>query len=53
MVLRGFGRCRRRTWYMSRPMKAMDYAAIAATALLLALAAVLRFGFGIRFWYPF
>ena len=53
MVLRGFGRCCRRTWYMSRPMKAMDYAAIAATALLLALAAVLRFGFGIRFWYPF
>ena len=53
MVLRGFGRGRQRTWYMSRPMKAMDYAAIAATALLLALAAVLRFGFGIRFWYPF
>ena len=53
MVLRGFGKNRKRTWYMSRPMKAADWAAIALTVLLLAVTIISRYVFGVKFYYPF
>ena len=53
MVLRGFGRSRKRTWYMARPMKKGDFCAIAAVFLILTAAVLSRFVFGVKFWYPF
>ena len=53
MVLRGFGKNRKRTWYMARPMKSADYLSIAFTALLLIITIVSRYGLGVKFFYPF
>ena len=53
MVLRGFGKNRKRTWYMSRPMKAADWAAIALMVQLLAVTIISRYVFGVKFYYPF
>lgn len=53
MELRGFGKDRRRTWYMARPFTAMDFAAMALCALLLAAALILNAYNGSRFWNPF
>ena len=53
MVLRGFGKNRKRTWYMSRPMKAVDWVAIALMVLLLAVTIISRYVFGVKFYYPF
>ena len=53
MVLRGFGRMKRRTWFRSRPLKAVDWILILFMLAILALAMVLRFAFGVKYWYPF
>ena len=53
MLLRGFGRGKKRTWYMSRKLKASDFISIIAVLSILAAAIALRFGAGVKFFYPF
>ena len=53
MELRGFGKNKKRTWYMGRPFAALDFAAIALGVLLLAAALILNAVNGGRFWNPF
>ena len=52
MELRGFGKNKKRTWYMARPFKKMDYFAMAFCGFLLVLAIVLNIVNGSRFWNP-
>ena len=42
MELRGFGKNKKRSWYMARPFRAVDWLAMAFCALLLAAALYLR-----------
>ncbi len=51
MVLRGFGKGKRRTWYRSAPMHAADYAVVGFAFAFLAVSLFLRFGLGVMFWY--
>lgn len=53
MILRGFGRMERRTWYMSRCLKARDYVALGLAVFLVALSLWVRFAMKVMFWYPF
>lgn len=53
MVLRGFGKGKRRTWYRAAPMRGPDYLVVFGCLLLLAVSLTFRFGFGVMFWYPF
>lgn len=53
MELRGFGKNKKRTWYMARPFRKADFAAIILCAVLLAAAIALNVINGSRFWNPF
>lgn len=53
MELRGFGKGKKRTWYMARPFRTADYAAMIVCALLLAASIALNVINGGRFWNPF
>lgn len=53
MVLRGFGRGKRRSWYRAVPMKGLDFVIIIGLVCVLAFSLTLRFGYGVMFWYPF
>lgn len=53
MELRGFGKNKKRTWYMARPFKKGDFFAIGVTVLLAVLAWVLNAANGGRFFNPF
>ena len=53
MELRSFGKNKQRTWYRYRPFTKADYAVIAVSALLIAIAAVLDILNGGRFYNPF
>jgi len=53
MELRGFGKNKKRTWYMGRKFAKADIAAIVFCALLLAAALVLNYINGGRFYNPF
>lgn len=53
MELRGFGKNKKRTWYMGRPFRLLDYLAIAICVGLLVTALVLNYLNGSRFWNPF
>ncbi|MDO4493903.1 MAG: energy-coupling factor transporter transmembrane component T [Clostridia bacterium] len=53
MELRGFGKNKKRTWYMARPFGKADYAAMTVTGLLFAAAFVLNAMNGGRFFNPF
>ena len=53
MELRGFGKGNKRSWYMARPFKAADIAAILFCIALFLLALVLNIRNGSRFWSPF
>ena len=53
MELRGFGKNKRRSWYMGRPFRPADIAAMVLCALLLAAAVILNIRNGGRFWNPF
>ncbi len=53
MELRGFGKNRKRSWYMARPFRAADFLSMAFCALLLAAALILNHLNGGRFWNPF
>ena len=53
MELRGFGKKRKRSWYMARPFTRWDILSMLACALLLAAALSLNVLNGGRFWNPF
>ncbi|MDO5378429.1 MAG: energy-coupling factor transporter transmembrane component T, partial [Clostridia bacterium] len=53
MELRGFGKGKRRTWYMQRPFAARDYAAMALGAALLLISLGMTVIGGSRFYNPF
>ncbi|MBR0040913.1 MAG: energy-coupling factor transporter transmembrane protein EcfT [Oscillospiraceae bacterium] len=53
MELRGFGKHKKRSWYMARPFRAADFVSMAFCALLLAAALYLNYKNGSRFWNPF
>lgn len=53
MELRGFGKNRKRTWYMRRPFKKADFAALTLGAVLLIGTLLVTFSNGSRFWNPF
>lgn len=53
MELRGFGKNRKRTWYMARPFRAVDHIAMVSCALLVAIALCLSVVNGGRYYNPF
>ncbi|MDO4459059.1 MAG: energy-coupling factor transporter transmembrane component T [Clostridia bacterium] len=53
MELRGFGKNKKRTWYMGRKFRAMDIIAMAVSVLTFAFALYLNYRNGSRFWFPF
>ena len=53
MELRGFGKKKKRTWYMKRPMQKEDYLAIALAAGILVLDLLITFWDGSRYYNPF
>ena len=53
MELRGFGKNKKRTWYMARPFAKTDIAAMAVCALLLAAVICDAIVMGSRFYNPF
>lgn len=53
MELRGFGKHKKRSWYMARPFRPADYISMIICALLLAAALTLNYYNGSRFWNPF
>lgn len=53
MELRGFGKGKKRTWYVQRSFKRGDWLAIGLGALLLCLSLIITFHDGNRFWNPF
>ena len=53
MELRGFGKNKKRSWYMARPFRTADWLSMAFCALLLAAAIFLNIHNGTRFWNPF
>ena len=52
MELRGFGKHKKRTWYMARPFTRWDALSIVFCALLLGLAIWSNISRGTRFWSP-
>lgn len=52
MELRGFGKHKKRTWYMARPFTKWDILSMVFCALLLALAIWSNVSRGTRFWSP-
>lgn len=53
MELRGFGKHKKRTWYMGMPLKRNDYIVILVTVLFSVTALIVTFGNGSRFYNPF
>lgn len=53
MELRGFGKQKKRTWYMGRKFSGMDIFAMVFGGLLLIAAAYLNIRNGSRYWNPF
>ena len=53
MVLRGFGRNEKRSWYLQRKLRVADFVILGLGILLLAFSLFCRFGLKVMFWYPF
>ena len=53
MELRGFGKHKKRTWYMQRPFGKGDYIALALGVLLLTASLAITYADGNRFYNPF
>lgn len=53
MELRGFGKKKKRTWYMGRPLKRNDYITIIVTILFSVVALTITYIDGNRFYNPF
>lgn len=53
MELRCFGKNKKRTWYMARPLKRNDYIVMAVVVVFMVLSLIVTYADGSRFWYPF
>lgn len=53
MELRGYGKHKKRTWYMERKLKRNDYLTIAFTLIFMIVALTITFADGSRFYNPF
>lgn len=53
MELRCFGKHKKRTWYMGRPLKALDITVMVLTVVAMAIALSITFSNGSRFYNPF
>ena len=53
MELRGFGKKKKRTWYMGKPLERNDYLPLAFVVCFVAAALVITFHDGNRFFNPF
>ena len=53
MELRGFGKNKKRTWYMGNKFKAFDIISMVFCAALLILSITMNIVNGSRFWFPF
>lgn len=53
MVLRGFGKNRRRTWFLARKLRFSDVLVLASMVCWLSLSLYARFVQGVMFWFPF
>lgn len=53
MELRGFGKNRKRTWYMGKKLSRSDYAAIFFAVAFMIVALAITYADGSRFWNPF
>lgn len=53
MKLRGFGKKKKRTWYMGKPLERNDYLTLAFVVCFVAAALVITFHDGNRFFNPF
>ena len=53
MELRSFGKMKKRTWYMARPLKKNDIAVIAASIAFMIAALIITYADGSRFYNPF
>lgn len=53
MELRGFGKNKKRTWYMGKSLTVNDYVVIAVTIVFAVVAMVVTFSNGTRFYNPF
>lgn len=53
MELRGFGKNKKRSWYMGRPLKRNDYIVIVLSILFAAAALYITYADGSRFYNPF
>ncbi len=52
MVLRGFGKHPRRTWYLARKMKVSDVLVLVLMVCWISLSLYMRFGRAVMFWFP-
>ena len=53
MELRGFGKNKKRTWYMGRKLQRNDYLVIAAVVIFMVAALAITYADGSRFYNPF
>ncbi len=53
MELRSFGRKKKRTWYMARPLKRNDYLTMIISILFMTVALIITYADGSRFYNPF
>ena len=53
MELRCFGRHKKRTWYMAKPLRKNDYIVIVTSIILMIIALIVTYHDGSRFWNPF
>ena len=53
MELRGFGKEKKRTWYVQRKMRKSDWLVVGAAVLILVLNLVITFWDGSRYYNPF
>ncbi len=53
MELRGFGKYKKRTWYMGRKLKRNDYITLTVVLLFMAAALIITYHDGSRFYNPF
>jgi energy-coupling factor transport system permease protein len=53
MELRGFGKNKKRTWYMGRKLKRNDYIVIICVVVFMVTALAITYADGSRFYNPF
>lgn len=53
MELRGYGKNKKRTWYMGRKLAKADYAVMIVTLVVMVIALVVTYHDGSRFYNPF